>query len=167
MDKLASSFGMNIISAYHLLSSLGWLTVQSLSLSKHATFASWSMPRTEACFEDHLGAVAVNDYPLGTPIVAVAFADFVVLLPLMISATTGLMNREPYGLVCSWLVFAIHIYRTAAIFWQAVMSDGLVATEVLPIAERAIIYVNLVFSVWGAWFQSRYFASSKGAAGYD
>ena len=101
MNKLSSTFGINVITAYHLLSSLTWLTLQILSLSHYETFASWSLPRTESCLDNHVGTLVVNDYPLGTPIVAVAFADFVLLLPLTIAATVSLMNRELYGLVCS------------------------------------------------------------------
>lgn len=166
MDKLSSSFGINIIIAYHLLSSLAWLTLQALNLSEYETFATWSMPHMDSCFDSHAGAVAVNEYPLGTPIVAATFADFVVLLPLTISATAGLMNRELHGIVSSWLVFGIHIYRTLFVFWQAATAGELVTTGVVPITERSIIYVNVVFSIWGAWFQTRYFASSKGTRGY-
>jgi len=175
MEKLPSSFGINVITAYHLLSALAWITIQSLSLSKYDTFASWSMPHLE-CFDEHAGAVAVNDYPLGTPIVAAAFADFISLLPFTIAATVGLMNRELYGLVFSWLVFGIHIYRTLFVFWQAatagdVVWDAATAGElatagVVPITERSILYASLVFAVWGTWFQAGYLASSKGVGDY-
>merc|ERR1711966_72938 len=93
--------------------------------------------------------------------VAAAFADLAVLLPLAIAAAVGLMNREIYGLVCSWLVFGVHFYRALFIFWQAGTAGELTAAGAVPIAERAVVYANLAFSVWGAWFQSRYVDSSS------
>ena len=54
--------------------------------------------------------MAVNGYPLGTQIVAVAFADFVILLPLVLAAITGPINQEFYGAVGYWMVFGINIY---------------------------------------------------------
>jgi len=161
MNKFASSFGIKLIAAYHLLSYLAWLVLQVLSLSRYETLASWSLPPVASCFDEHAGALAVNDYPLGTPTVAAAFADLAVLLPLAIAAAVGLMNREMYGLVCSWLVFGVHFYRALFIFWQAGTAGELTAAGAVPIAERAVVYANLAFSVWGAWFQSRYVDSSS------
>lgn len=157
---------LNVIITFHILSAVSWLTIQTLSLLTDAKFASWSMPDILPCSDD-ADVLVVNDYPLGTQIVAVTFADFIVLLTLTITSAAGLINRELYGLVCSWMVFAINIHRTMTIFWQAVMSGQFIATEATPIIERCIVYFSLIFSIWGSWFQCRYFRRPEKRGGYS
>ena len=154
-----SSFGLNVIITYHILAFIAWLIFQTNSLWTREEVASWSMPDISSCY-DAMSEVSIEGYPLGTPTVAVTFADFVVVLPLTMFAASGLLNREFYGAVSSWMIFGMNIYRTMMIFWQAVMSREFVATEPLPIIERTIIYFNLAFSIWGSWFQHKYFKKS-------
>lgn len=158
--KADSPFGLNIIIVYHILSIVAWLGIQTQSLWRYEEFASWSMPEIISSCYDVSSEVAIHDYPLGTQIVAVVFADFVVLLPFIMTATVGLINRDFYGVVISWMIFGINVYRTMMIFWQATMSNQFAATGLMPIMERSIIYVNLFFSVWAAWYQCRCFQPS-------
>ena len=108
MESKGLSIGLIAIIVYHILSLIAWITLQAISLAKNEEFLSWSMPDTSSCYD--ISDVAVNGYPLGTQIVAVAFADFVILLPLVLAAITGLINQEFYGAVGSWMVFGINIY---------------------------------------------------------
>ena len=162
MNSIVSAFpfGMNAIIAYHILSFIFWIIFQTLSLSTFSNFASWGIPDTS---EFHIIGMKIDDgYPIGTQIIAVAFADFVVLLPLMIAATAGLINHSFYGVVCSWMIFSINIYRTSMILWQAVTSYTIIATEPIEIAQRVLLYTNFTLSVWGVWFQLQYFKVRRG-----
>lgn len=151
-------FGMNAIIAYHLLSFIIWIILHTLSLSRYNDFASWGLPDTSDC---HFTGMTINNgIPLGTQTIAVAFADFVILLPLIIVATVGLVHQEFYGFVASILVFGINMYRTLMIFWLSLVSNSLVATETTQIAERTFLYINFVISIWGSWFLYNYHKGS-------
>jgi hypothetical protein len=148
-------FGLNIIIAYHMVAFIIWIVLHTLSLSQYSEFASWGLPDTSAC---RLAGMTINNgIPLGTEIIAVAFADFIILLPLTVAATAGLINHEFYGLVSSIMVFGINVYRTLVIFWLSIMSNSLIGIEHVEIGERVFLYMNFFVSIWASWFEFKYF----------
>jgi hypothetical protein len=150
----AFPIGLNVIIAYHVLSFIIWIVLQTLSFYEYKEFASWGLPDTTEC---HLDGMTINDgAPLGTPVLGVAFADFVILLPLTIWATAGLINHEFYGTCASIMVFGISIYRTLEIFWLSLLNNELVTTNTIHIVERIFLYVNCVVAIWGTWYRWSY-----------
>lgn len=152
-NKNHFSLGLNIIIADHVLSFVIWIVLQTLSYYEYKEFASWGLPDTTEC---HLDGIALNDgTPLGTPVLGVAFADFVILMPLTVWAVAGLITREFYGTVTSTMVFGISIYRMLEIFWLSLTNNELVTTNTLEIFERIFLYVNGVIAIWGVWYHWR------------
>jgi hypothetical protein len=158
--------GLIFIIAYHVLSFIIWVVLQTLSFYEFAEFASWGLPNTTEC---HLDGITINDgMPLGTPTIGVAFADLVILLPLTIWAVAGLLTREFYGVCTSLMVFGITIFRALDIFWLSLMNNEFVTTDAMPLLERIFIYACAFIAFWGAWYHWHYnkaiFKKVRGAA---
>ena len=126
MESTGLSMRLIVIIVHRILSLIAWIILQALPLAENEEFISWSILYISLCY--NVSDVAVNGYPLGTQIIALAFADFVILFPLVLAAITGLMNQEFYVTVSSWMVFGIIIYRTMIILWQATLNQTFTAT---------------------------------------
>lgn len=148
--RVPSSLGVTAIIAVHILSFVGWIILQTLSFYEYGEFASWGLPDTTECTSD--GLTLNEETPLGTMVIGAAFADLIVLLPLTIWATAGLINREFYGVCASIMVFGISIYRALGILWLSLTNYELVTTNTWEIFQRILLYVSAAISIWGIWF---------------
>lgn len=146
--------GLAFIIGYHVLSFIIWIVLQVLSFYDFSEFASWGLPDTSECAQD---GMTINDgMPLGTTTLGVAFADLVIMLPMMLWAVAGLITREFYGTVASLMVFGITIYRALEIFWLSLTNNELITTNAIPLIERIFVYACGLISIWGSWYHWQY-----------
>jgi apolipoprotein N-acyltransferase len=86
----------------------------------------------------------------------IGLADTIVMLPLFIVATIGLLRRRFYGAVASWLVFGMTLYWPV-VYW---CSQGFYAASGIRHQPTSIIAVVLpgallLIAIWGSWYLSQ------------
>mmetsp|Transcript_31030 Transcript_31030/g.61856 ORF Transcript_31030/g.61856 Transcript_31030/m.61856 type:complete len:170 (+) Transcript_31030:228-737(+) len=154
--------GLTLIIAYHILSLVSWIACHVLSISYYSEFASWGLrdeeEETQSCLTTGLER---GEHCLGSKIFALAFSDFVILIPLVLTSYRGLVIRQSYGATCSWMVFGINIYRSTMIMWLEGMLIDRKSSERIILFQRSIVYMHLIMAVLGAFFQHLLFQKGK------
>jgi len=140
------SNGLRIILTFHIVSAILWLVGQTGSVFFYDTVASWGLQEPRRDVDPAL--VQVN--------VAVALSDTFVLIPLHVMAAYGILKRAFYGIICSWMNFAVTLYWTT-LFWTGmiVYAVGGVKNGHLDAITLAIVLLIIGMAIWGSWYQCR------------
>lgn len=87
---------------------------------------------------------------------AVGLTDTVVMLPLFVVAVIGLLRREFFGAVASWLVFGMTLYWPV-VFWtsQGFYAEANVTHQPTSVAEIVVPGALLLVACWGSWYLCR------------
>lgn len=138
--------GVKVIVGFHLCSFVLWLLGQSLAVLAYDRVAAWGLQ---------------NPRPLVDPVIvevnrAIGLTDTLIMLPLHLVASVGLLRRRFYGAVASWLVFGITLYWPV-IFWT---SQGFYAAAGIRHAPMIWTYVALpavilLMAAWGTCYLFR------------
>ena len=135
--------GVKIIIGFHLVSIVLWIIGQGGAVISYDTVAQWGFqdPRESldpVIFEANRG---------------IGFADFVIQIPLFISAAIGLWLRRFYGAVCSWLVLGITIYWPV-VHWakQYFFKQAAVKHDSVDIMVHVILAFIFFFAIWASWY---------------
>lgn len=138
--------GVKAIIGFHVCSFVLWFFGQSLAVVAYDKVAEWGLQDPRVLLDPVI--VEVNR--------GIGLADTLIMLPLFIVATIGLLRRQFYGAVASWLVFGITLYWPV-IYW---CSQGFYAGAGIqhqPISMVTVVLPGSIWLVacWGTWYLSR------------
>jgi hypothetical protein len=138
--------GVKVIIGFHVFSFVIWFFGQSGAVVSYDKVAEWGLQDPRALVDPVI--VQVNR--------GIGLADTIVMLPLFIVATIGLLRRRFYGAVASWLVFGMTLYWPL-VYW---CSQGFYAEAGIlhqPTSIFAIVLPGslLLIAGWGSWYLSR------------
>ena len=87
---------------------------------------------------------------------AIALADTFILISLHVMSLVGLLNRQFYGVITSWMAFVISMYWPT-VFWMSLITyrQGDIQHEAVDMAYLVITAFIAVFSGWGSWYLCR------------
>lgn len=140
------SLGLKVIIGFHIVSAVLWLFGQTHSIWQHEMVASWGL-QTSAAETEH----AVIQYDR-----AMAIVDTLILIPLHAMSAYGLLNREFYGVICSWMAFSLSLYWPSIfIASRYTFATGGVQTPPTDVVSASVVGFIIAFSIWGSWYQCR------------
>ena len=137
------SLALKAIVVFHIVNAGLWLVGQSLAVWQYDLVASWGLQVPRELLDD--AVVETNR--------AIGMADTVILNPVYIVAAVGLLNRKFYGVVCSWMAFALTMYWTSiGCTLDIAYASGDIKHVPLDNFSLAVVAFDFAFSVWGSWF---------------
>lgn len=140
------SLAIKVIIGFHIVSAVLWLFGQTLSIWQHEWVASFGLQIPAESTEN-----AVIQYDR-----AIAITDTFILIPLHLMAAYGLLERKFYGVICSWMAFALSMYwPTIFICTRYTFAAGDVKTPPTDAFSACVVVFVIVFSIWGSWYQCR------------
>jgi hypothetical protein len=138
--------GIKVIIGFHLFSFAIWLFGQSGAVVAYDTVAGWGLQDSRTLLDPVI--VEVNR--------GIGLADTIIMLPLFIVATVGLICRRFFGAVASWLVFGMTLYWPV-IYWCSQAFYAKAGIKHQPTSLPAIILPGLLWLIaaWGSWYLAR------------
>ena len=138
--------GIKVIIVFHLLSFVVWFFGQSVAVVAYDKAAAWGLQSPRDMLDPVI--VEVNR--------GIGLADTIVMLPLFIVAAVGLLRREFYGAVVSWLVFGMTVYWPV-IYWCVQSFYARAGIRHQPTSALTIILpgVIVLIACWGSWYLAR------------
>jgi hypothetical protein len=146
MNPSRLPLGIKVIVGFHIFSFVIWLLGQTFAIFAYDRVAEWGLQDPRDLVDPII--VEVNR--------AIGLTDTLVMLPLFVVATIGLLRRRFYGAVASWLAFGMTIYWPV-IFW---CSQGFYAAAGIKHAPTPIGFILLpgtllLIACWGSWYLAR------------
>jgi hypothetical protein len=138
--------GVKIIIGFHVFSFVIWLIGQTGAVVAYDTVAGMGLQGPRALLDPAI--VEVNR--------GIGLADTIVMLPLFLVATVGLLRRRFYGAVASWLAFGMTLYWPV-VFWcsQGFYAEAEINHQPTSFATVLLPGVLLLVAVWGSWCLAR------------
>uniref|UniRef100_A0A7R9VM25 EXPERA domain-containing protein n=1 Tax=Pseudictyota dubia TaxID=2749911 RepID=A0A7R9VM25_9STRA len=140
------SLALKAIVVFHVVNAGLWLVGQTLAVWQYDLVASWGFQTPRELLD---GAVVETNRAIG-------MADTIVLNPVYIMAAAGLLKRQFYGAICSWMAFALTMYWTSIGYaLDIAYESGGIKNVPLDAFALAVISFDFAFSVWGSWYLCR------------
>lgn len=138
--------GIKVIIGVHLFSLVIWLVGQTGAVVAYDTVAGWGLQDSRALIDPVI--VEVNR--------AIGLADTIIMLPLFVVATIGLLRRRFYGVVTSWLAFGMTLYWPV-VFWcsQGFYAAAGIRHQSLSAPTIILPATLMLIAVWGTWYLAR------------
>jgi hypothetical protein len=138
--------GIKVIIGFHIFSFVIWFFGQTGAVVAYDIVAEWGLQDSRDLVDPIIGEVNR----------AIGLTDTLIMLPLFIVATIGLLRRRFYGAVASWLIFGMTLYWPV-IFW---CSQGFYVAAGIRHAPMQLFYILLpgalfLFACWGSWYLAR------------
>jgi hypothetical protein len=139
--------GVWVIIGFHIFSLVIWFFGQTLAVVAYDTVAGWGLQGQRNQLDPAI--VEVNR--------GIGLADTLVMLPLFMVATIGLVRRRFYGAVASWLVFGMTLYWPV-VFWCCQEFYAAAGIRHQPTSAATIILPGALWLIaaWGAWYLARH-----------
>lgn len=138
--------GVKVIIGFHVLSFVIWFLGQTGAVVAYDKAATWGLQDPRALLDPVI--VEVNR--------GIGLADTIIMLPLFIVATVGLIRRRFYGAMASWLVFGMTLYWPV-VFWCSQYFYAVASIKHRPTALLTIIMPGslMLIAGWGSWYLGR------------
>jgi hypothetical protein len=138
--------GIKVIIGFHIFSFVIWFFGQTVAVVSYDIVAGWGLQDPRALIDPVI--VEVNR--------AIGLADTLVMLPLFIVATFGLLRRRFYGAIASWLVFGMTIYWPV-VFWcsQGFYSSAAIKHSPIQLSFILVPGALVLIACWGSWYLAR------------
>lgn len=138
--------GVWVIIVFHVVSLVLWLFGQTGAVVSYDTAADWGFQESRAVLDPVI--VEVNR--------GIGLTDTLVMLPLFVVAAVGLVRRQFYGAVASWLAFGMTLYWPTE-FWCTKYFYGRAGIMSPFPGVSAIVLpgVLLLVAVWGSWYLAK------------
>jgi hypothetical protein len=138
--------GIKIIIGFHIFSFAIWLFGQSGAVIAYDTVAEWGLQDRRELIDPVI--VEVNR--------AIGLTDTIVMLPVFIVAAVGLIRRQFYGAIASWLAFGMTLYWPV-IFWCSQGFYAAAGIQHQPVSLLTVVLPGVIWLValWGSWYLGR------------
>lgn len=135
--------GIRFIIAFHVLNLVLWLVGITGSLIAYDLVAALGLVESRDSLD-----VAVFETNR-----AIALADTVFILPLIGIALYGMLQREFYGFICSWMYFGWSIYWPA-VFWGQCLTyrHGNIMFPMPNAVTLSFTAFFFGFACWASWY---------------
>ena len=140
------SLGLRVIVGFHILSAFLWILGQTFAVFSYDAAASMGLQEPRDLTDPALVQVSIG----------IGMADTVILIPLHTLAAYAIVRREFYGIIMSWMNFAVSMYWTA-IYWTGLIAYGMgsIKHASADTTSLAVTIFVFLFAVWGSWYQCR------------
>jgi len=87
----------------------------------------------------------------------IALADTIILLPVFLVATVGLLKRRGYGAIASWMAFALTLYWPV-VFWSSLWFYADTGIKHQPLSVSVIVFPAslMIIALWGTWYLAKH-----------
>ena len=145
-DDEPLSVGLRVIVAFHLLNLLLWLFGQTGAIFWYDTIAKYG-------FQEPRDA---NDPAIIQVNIGIGLADTLIALPLFAMAAVGILRRQFYGVICSWMVF-YHSMYWPMVYWMSCLMYKRAGILHSPVTVTNVLLPGMMwcFGAWGSWFLCR------------
>jgi len=139
--------GVQVIIGFHIVNLCLWIVGQAGALVNYDWVASIGLQDPREMTDQ---AIVANSLGIAT-------TDTLILLPLLALATVGLLTFQFYGVICSWMVFAVSMYWTMMFWMTAGITYVSANIEHVPVRLSTLVPTAAIFgfSVWGSWYLCR------------
>jgi hypothetical protein len=139
------STGIKVLVGFLIIHAL-LLVTQTWAVWDYDLMASWKLQEPRSMATE---AVVQSNRAIG-------LADTVIMLPLSVMAIVGLLRRQFYGVVCSWMLLGIALYWPVVfVMSRFTFASADIAHVPLRTEDLVITGTIFLFAAWGGWLLCR------------